>query len=135
MWSFVRDAPSFVQFFMFMGCMLMGLSHIVRPKMWADYFVHLHAQGLRGVITRSFTFDLWPALLIVTLHQVWHGPAVIVTIFGWLLLAKVGVAMLAPERGLQSLAMASKGPRRFVFAGCALIGIGACAGVALLQPL
>ncbi len=50
------------------------------------------------------------AVLIVTLHQVWQGPAVIVTIFGWLLLAKVGVAMLAPERGSRSLAMASKGP-------------------------
>jgi hypothetical protein len=134
MWSFVKDAPSFVQFVMLVGCAVMGLSHIVRPQMWVDYFTGLHARGFSGVITRTFVLELWPALLIVSLHQVWQGPAVVVTIYGWLLMAKIVVAMLAPEIGLRSLAMASRGPKSFVIAGCVLIGISACAGIALFRP-
>ena len=134
MWSFVSDAPSFVQLVMLMSCVVMGLSHIVRPQMWADYFAALHAEGTRGVITRTFTLELWAALLIVSLHQVWQGPAIVVTIYGWLLLAKVTVSMLVPELGLRSLAMASQGSRAFVFAGCVLLGIAACAGAALFSP-
>ncbi len=132
--SFVNDGPSFVQLVMLVGGGVMGLSHIVRPQMWADYFTGLHAEGTRGVITRTFMLDLWPALLIVSLHQVWHGPAIVVTIYGWLLLAKVMVSMLVPEIGLRSLAMASKGPRSFVIAGCALLVIAACAAAALFSP-
>ena len=132
--SLVSDAPSFVQLVMLMSCVVMGLSHIVRPQMWVDYFTGLHAEGTRGVITRTFTLELWAALLIVALHQVWHGPAIVVTIYGWLLLAKVTVSMLVPEIGLRSLAMASKGPRAFVIAGCVLLVIAACAGAALFSP-
>ena len=51
--SLVSDAPSFVQLVMLMSCVVMGLSHIVRPQMWVDYFTGLHAEGTRGVITRT----------------------------------------------------------------------------------
>jgi hypothetical protein len=133
MLSLVSDAPSFVQLVVLMSCVVMGLSHIIRPQMWVDYFTSLHAEGTRGVITRTFTLELWAALLIVALHQVWHGPAIVVTIYGWLLLAKVTVSMLIPELGLRSLAMASQGPRAFVIAGCVLLAIAACAGAALFS--
>ena len=131
MWSFIQDGPSFVQFLVLVSAVLMGLSHIVRPQMWVDYFNGLHVQGTTGVITRTFTLELWPALLIVSLHQVWHGPAIVITIYGWLMLAKIAISLLYPEAGLRSLAMASRGPRSFVLAGCVLIAIAAIAGVAL----
>ena len=133
MWSFIKDAPSFVQLVICISAAVMGLSHIVRPQMWVDYFNALHSEGTRGVITRTFTLELWGALLIVSLRQVWHGPAVVVTIYGWLLLAKVTVSMLVPEIGLRSLAMASQGPRAFIVAGCVLLVIAACAGAALFS--
>jgi len=134
MWSFVENGPSFVQFVVLVSCPVMGLSHIARPRMWVDFFNGLHAQGMRGVITRTFTFELWPAILIVSFHQVWHGPATVITIYGWLLTAKVALAMLVPETGLKSLALASKGPQSFIIGGCLLVGIGACAGSALFWP-
>jgi hypothetical protein len=135
MWSFIKDGPSFVQFVLLVSCPLLGLSHIVQPQMWIDYFNGLHAKGTSGVITRTFTMELWPALLIVSLHQVWHGVAIVITIYGWLMLTKVAVSLLCPEAGLRSLAMASRGPRGFILAGCVLVAIGGVAGLALFDLL
>lgn len=131
MWTFIHDAPSAVEFVMLVGCTVMGLSHIFHPKMWVDFFLGLHEQGARGVVFRTFALEFWPATMIVTLHQVWHGPGIVVTIYGWLLLAKVVLAMLVPAAGLKSLAMASRGPKAFVVAGVLLLAIAAAAGAAL----
>lgn len=104
---------------------LLGLSHIVQPAMWRDYFVDLHGQGPRGIVTRSFTLELWPALLILCFHQVWSGPAVLLTLYGHALCTKVLLSLLAPSIGLRSLAMADKGDTGFRVAGVVLVGMGA----------
>jgi hypothetical protein len=134
MFPFVEDAPSAVQFIMLVACAIMGMSHIVRPAMWVEFFTHLHAQGVRGVVMKTFMLELWPALLIVALHQVWWGPGIVLTLYGWAQLTKVTVAMLAPEIGLRSMAMAQKGDRAFVLGGVMLLVVGAFAGAALFWP-
>jgi hypothetical protein len=134
MFPFVEDAPSAVQFMLLVACAIMGLSHIVRPAMWVEFFTHLHAKGVRGVVMKTFMLELWPALLIVTLHQVWWGPGIVLTLYGWAQLTKVTVAMLAPEIGLRSMAMAQKGDRAFVLGGAMLLVVGAFAGTALFWP-
>lgn len=111
---------------------LMGLSHMVRPDMWAKLFAHLHGLGTTGVIYRTFMLELWPALAIVTLHQVWSGPGVVLTIYGILLSAKCALAMLMPEIGLRSMAMAQAGARAFVPGGVVLLAIGGSCIWALL---
>lgn len=78
--------------------------------------------------------ELWPALLIVGLHQVWSGPGIVVTVVGWLLPAKVAVGLLAPELALKSMRMAERGPRSFVPAGVGLLMVSGFAGTALLWP-
>ena len=128
----VTDAQSAVQLMMGIGCTLMGLSHILQPNMWKDYFATLHKQGFVGVLTRTMTWDLWSALLVVTLHQVWHGPGVVLTIFGWLLLAKCALSLLAPRMGLRLLRMSERGPMAFVWAGGLLTCVGFLSGAALL---
>ena len=112
--------------------MLMGLSHIVRPDMWKELFGQLHAMGTTGVIYRAFMLELWPALAILTLHQVWSGPGIVLTIYGILLSAKCAVAMLAPEIGLRSMAMAERGASAFVPGGVVLMAIGGSCVWALL---
>lgn len=133
-WPFIADATDAVQFVLAVSCLLAGLSHIVQPGMWVRYFTGLHTQGTDGVITRTFALELWPALVIVTLHQVWSGPGIVVTIYGWLLTAKCAVSLLAPEIGLRSLKMAQKGERAFTVAGVALCLVGVAAGAALFWP-
>ena len=105
--------------------LLLGLSHMTRPGMWRSFFVELHAMGPRGVIWRSFTLELWPAVAIVAFHQEWTWPGILLTIHGHALLAKIAIALLAPELGLRSLAMAqTHGNRGFVIGGAYLMAMG-----------
>jgi hypothetical protein len=128
----VTDAPSAVQLMLGIGCTLIGLSHIAQPRAWQDYFATLHERGAAGVFTRTITWELWPALIIVTLHPVWSGPGMLLTVFGWLLLAKCAVSLLLPRAGLRSMAMAQRGPAGFVLAGCVSMCIGLASATALL---
>jgi hypothetical protein len=130
-WPAVTDAQSAVQMVMSIGCTLIGLSHVLQPQVWQDYFAELRERGPAGVFTRSITWELWPALILVTLHQVWRGPGVLLTLFGWLLLIKCIVALLLPQIGLRSMAMASRGPWVFVAAGSVLMVIGLTSALAL----
>jgi hypothetical protein len=135
MWSFVTDGPSAVQFMVAMSGTLMAVSHIVRPDIWVDFFSRLHDQGTRGVLTRTFMLELWPALLIVTLHQVWSGLAIVVTVYGWLQLTKIAVSVIAPEIGLKSLAMAKRGNNAFRLGGLLLLVVSGSAAATLLLGL
>lgn len=132
MWPFLTDPASVVEFIMLVLCVPMGLSHIFRPAMWVDFFGRIHAQGTAGLVGKVFALELWPAVLIVGLHQVWSGPEIILTIYGWAQFAKVVLAVLVPEIGMRSLAMAEgKGERGFIAGGVMLLAIGASAGAAL----
>jgi len=126
---------AFVEFVMLTVGGLMGLSHILQPQMWGEYFAGLAARGRAGVVTKVMQVELWPALLIVGLHQVWSGPGIVVTVLGWLLLAKVAVGLLAPELALRSMRIPERAPRSFVPAGVGLLVVGGFAGAALLWPV
>lgn len=133
MWPFLSDAPSIVQFVMLLACVPLALSHILRPAMWIDFFTRLHAQGRSGLVLKVLAVELWPGILIVSLHQVWSGPGIVLTLYGWAQFAKLWLTMLAPEIGMRSMAMAeSRGERGFVAAGAMLLAVGASAGLALL---
>ncbi len=134
MFPLVHDATSAVQFVMFVSCTIMGLSHMLRPQLWVEFFDRLHAQGTTGVVTRTFMLELWPAMAIVALHQVWWGPGIWLTIYGWAQLAKVTVAMLSPEAALRSMAMARR-DKAFLWGGLLLLSIAASAGAALIWPV
>jgi hypothetical protein len=104
--------------------LVLGASHIVQPAMWREYFTRLYAEGAPGLVTRTFTLELWPALLIVVFHQVWTGPAALLTTFGHALLVKIVLSMLIPSVGLRSLRMAERGDTGFRVGGCVLVALG-----------
>lgn len=132
MWPFLSDPASVVEFIMLALCMPMGVSHIVRPAMWIDFFVRIHAQGTAGLLGKVFALELWPAVLVVTFHQVWWGPGIVLTLYGWAQLAKVVLAILVPDIGMRSLAMAQgKGERGFIAGGVMLLVVAASSGLAL----
>jgi hypothetical protein len=131
-WPIVTDAQSAMQLMMGIGCTLIGLSHVLQPLVWQDYFATLHERGEAGVLTRTMTWELWPALILVTLHQVWSGPGVLLTLFGWMLLVKCTASLLVPQIGLRSMAMAQRGPAMFVAGGMLLMIIGLTSGLALI---
>lgn len=132
MWPFLSDAPSIAQFIMLIACVPMGVSHIVRPQLWIDFFARLYAQGTSGLVLKVLAIELWPALLIVGLHQVWSGPAIVLTLYGWAQFTKVWIALLFPAAGMRSMGMAEKhGARGFVAGGLMLVAVGLSAGAAL----
>lgn len=108
--------------------LVLGVSHVVQPGMWREFFTRLHSEGAPGVVTRTFTLELWMAIVLVTFHQVWSGPEIAITIYGNLLMTKITLSMLEPSIGLRSLSMAeSKGDMGFRVAGVVLCGLaGLC---------
>ncbi|MEM1032541.1 MAG: hypothetical protein AAGN82_19500 [Myxococcota bacterium] len=115
----------FVEAFLVVPFFVMGVSHVVQARMWRDFFVRLAERGEEAIIVRSFMLELWPAVLIVTFHQVWRGPAAVLTLYGHLLCAKVALAMVYPRVGMASLKMAkTHGEGGFRKAGLVLIGLG-----------
>lgn len=135
MWPFLSDPQSVVQFVFLIACVPMGVSHIVQPRMWVEFFARIHEQGTAGLVGKVLAIELWPALLLVSLHQVWSGPAIVLTLYGWAQFTKVWLALLVPAIGMRSLAMAeSKGERGFVLGGVLLVVVGLSAGVALFGP-
>jgi len=104
---------------------IMGLSHLVQPAMWRDFFTRLHGLGPTGVIWRCFALELWPAAAIVAFHQDWHWPGILLTLYGHALMAKCALGLLMPQLGLRSLAMAERhGDRGFRIAGAVLLLLG-----------
>ena len=134
MWPFLTDPPSFVQLVVLISSLIIGVSHIVQPGLWGEYFADLRARGRAGLVAKIMQVELWPALLIVTLHQVWTGPAIVVTIYGWLLLLKVSAGLILPDLGMASMAIPERAPKSFVPAGAVMLAIGAAAGAALFWP-
>ncbi|MEM0985166.1 MAG: hypothetical protein AAGJ32_02870 [Pseudomonadota bacterium] len=109
--------------------LLLGLSHCIQKQMWVDFFSELAARGPSGVVWRTFMLELWPAVLIVVFHQDWRWPGLIITLYGHLLMVKVGLSVLAPELGLKSLRQVERvGLQGFLVAGGILIVLGLLCG-------
>ncbi len=132
MLPFLTDPPSIVQFIFLVTCVPMGLSHIARPQMWIEFFARLHAQGQSGLVLKVLAIEFWPAVIVVTFHQIWWGPGILLTIYGWAQFAKVWLALFVPQIGMRSMAMAkTKGTRGFIAGGVMLLAVGLSAGAAL----
>ena len=61
---------------------LFGISHIVQPRAWAEFFVRLREKGTAGSFINGWIhFPL--GALIVAFHNVWHGIPAILTVLGY----------------------------------------------------
>ena len=77
-----------------------GLSHVLQPLAWVEFFVWLRGQGrcavfLEGLLTLNF------GALVVAFHNVWTGLPVVVTILGWGMVLKGAARLVAPGVGLR----------------------------------
>ena len=78
-------------------------------------------MGQSGVIWRTSTLELWPAIIIVIFRQEWTWPGITITLYGRALMTKVAIGLLASKYGLKSLAMSQRvGDKGFMMAGLAL---------------
>lgn len=80
-----------------------GLSHLLRPKGWAEWFAQLRARGEPGAFVNGM-MSLSFGSLIVGFHGTqWTGWSALVTAIGWAQVIKGIVHMCFPAHSLRSM--------------------------------
>src|SRR5215469_3388044 len=83
-------------------CLLgVGLSHVLQPLAWVEFFVWLRGQGRCAVFLEAL-LNLNFGALVVSFHNVWTGWPVVLTLLGWGIVVKGLVRLIAPELGLRA---------------------------------
>jgi hypothetical protein len=81
---------------------VIGLSHILQPRVWVEFFVFLRERGHAGVFFNGM-LSLLVGSIIVALHNVWSGPAMLLTLIGWGQVVKGLFSLTVPSFGLKGL--------------------------------
>src|SRR5262245_44298341 len=66
---------------------VIGVSHVVQPRAWAEYFIFIRGKRETGAFLDGFLY-LPLAALIIGFHNVWSGIPTVLTVLGWLFLIK-----------------------------------------------
>lgn len=104
---------------------IIGLSHIVHHRAWAEFFIWLRAKGTAGAFANGF-LSLMAGSLIIGFHRVWSGIPLVLTVLGLLNLLKAANCFLLPGAALRSMNRVSlERSREFVAAGVVSIAIAA----------
>jgi len=85
---------------------VLGLSHILQPKAWVEFFILLRGKGEAGAFVDGL-LNLPLAGVIVGFHNVWSGLPVVLTLVGWCLLIKSLLRFCVPKQGLRLMARVS----------------------------
>ncbi|MCM3872375.1 MAG: hypothetical protein ND895_16960 [Pyrinomonadaceae bacterium] len=110
-----------------------GVSHIVRPRVWAQFFIDMHNKGEVGSFQNALLhFPL--GVLIVSFHNLWHGWPIVLTLIGWGLVLKSFIYFVFPQYGVRILARVSmERSWEFVVAGIISVGISGLLIFSLLR--
>ena len=107
---------------------MIGLSHIVQPKAWVEFFILLRGKGEPGAFMEGF-LNLPLAAFIVGFHNIWSGIPVVLTLVGWGLLIKSTIRFCAPKQALRMMARVSlERSWEFQVAGVGLVALAGLLG-------
>jgi hypothetical protein len=84
-----------IQIFTAVNFFVIGLSHIFQRSAWVEYFAKLHSLGRLGAFAEGFLYLNFGAL-IVSFHNVWTFPDVVLTLIGWTQVLKALFRFVAP---------------------------------------
>ena len=107
---------------------VMGLSHLMRPLAWVQFFQLLHSKGEAGAFVNGF-ITIGMGSIIVAFHNVWVGLPALLTFIGWSYILKSLVIFTAPQLGLKSMARVTpENHKKFIFAGGFMVLLGVAIG-------
>ncbi len=110
---------------------VLGLSHLVQPKAWVEFFILLRSKGATGALVDGF-LNLAMAGVILPFHRVWSGIPAVLTLVGWCLLLKSLIRFCAPQLALKTMARVSMERRwEFQLAGAGFVSLAALLGYGL----
>ena len=107
---------------------VVGLSHLLQPKAWVEYFILLRGKGEAGAFVDGF-LHLPLAGVIIAFHNVWSGIPVVLTLLGWGFLIKSLLRFCLPKQGLRMMARVSvERSWEFQVAGAVLVVLAGLLG-------
>ena len=107
---------------------VLGLSHILQPKAWAEFFILLRGKGEAGAFVDGLV-NLPLAGVIIGFHNTWSGIPIVLTLVGWGLLIKGLIRFCAPKLGLRMMARVSvERSWEFQMAGAGLVVLAGLLG-------
>jgi hypothetical protein len=89
-----------VQIYAIIHLTVIGISHVVRPRAWVDFFIVLRECGDAGVFAVAL-LNLIFGSIIVAFHNVWTGIPLVLTVLGWANVVKALVYFVFPAIGLR----------------------------------
>ncbi len=113
-----------IQKYAIISFFVIGLSHIIQPRVWAQFFIDLHRKREVGSFINAFIhFPL--GALVVAFHNVWEGIPVILTLMGYGWVLKGLIYFVAPSHGVRVMSRVSlERSWEFIVAGVVLVVIG-----------
>ena len=107
---------------------VIGLSHILQPRAWAEFFILLRSKGEAGAFVDGF-LNLQMGGVVVGFHNTWSGIPAVLTLVGWCLLIKSLIRFCAPKLALRMMARVSvERAWEFQVAGAALVVLAGIIG-------
>jgi hypothetical protein len=91
-----------VQIYAIINLTILGISHVVKPRVWVDFLVFLREHGDAGVFAVAI-LNLIFGSIIVAFHNVWSGIPLVLTLWGWANVFKALVYFTFPAVGLRRL--------------------------------
>jgi hypothetical protein len=110
------------QVFAAISFLIIGLSHLLQPKAWVGFFQALAARGVPGAFLEGFVILNFGAI-IVAFHNVWEGPAMVLTVIGWAQVVKGAGRFIAPQVGLKVIQRINE-DRAWYFQAAGLVMLG-----------
>ena len=122
-----------IEIFAVIQLTIIGLSHIVYHRAWAEFFIRLRGMGYGGVYVHGF-LSLGFGSMILAFHRVWSGTPMVLTILGVLYLVKTLQCFLLPAVSMRSLNRVTlEGSRVFIGAGVMLLFFAAVTTITLVR--
>jgi hypothetical protein len=91
-----------IQLYAAVTLLVIGLSHLIRPKGWVTFYRDLAARGVTGAFAEGFLCLTFGGI-IVAFHNVWRWPAIVLTLVGWGQVVKALIRFVAPEFALRGM--------------------------------
>lgn len=114
-----------IELFAAVNFLVTGLSHLLQPRAWVEFFIWLRSKGDTGVFINGF-LSLGFGSLVVSFHNVWSGLPVVLTVVGWMHVVKSLLIFAAPRVGMRSLErVALERSSEYVGAGAVLLALSA----------
>lgn len=114
--------PTLIARFFSVSLFLIGLSHVVQPRLWRDYFLKLKDTGVAGIIIAMYTLP--QGLLIVLGHNIWVlDIPVIITICGWGMTLKSIIYALLPNRAEAVIPVGANAHLKYARGGALMIPV------------